>query len=71
MTLRMGLEVDLVYVSVGEICRQTGLELCRSKVWWSWECDGQTGLSLRGKDGHAALSKVPVPSDNKSLKGQD
>jgi hypothetical protein len=35
-----------------QIYRQTGLELCRSKVWWSWECDGQTGLSLRGIGGH-------------------
>jgi hypothetical protein len=49
-----------------QICRQTGLELCRSKVWWSWERDCQTELSLREKGGHAALSKVPVPSDNKS-----
>jgi hypothetical protein len=42
----------------GEIRRQTGLELCRSKGWWSWECV---------KGGHAALSRAPVPSDNKSL----
>jgi hypothetical protein len=47
-----------------------GLELCRGKVWWSWECDGQTGAVIqRKKGGRAALSEVPFPSGQQISKG--
>ena len=43
--------------AAGGTCEFTECTAKTRGVWWSWKCDGQTGLSLGGKAAMPLLAK--------------
>jgi hypothetical protein len=56
--------------AAGGTCEFTECTAKTRGVWWSWKCDGQTGLSLGGKAAMPLLAKfqsrLTTNLDNKS-----